>query len=160
MLTLSVKARCNTDHPKFEEDLETLQADAHVTIYEFYQNQIPLSSGVTIAFNKSFSPSTPMARDTKSQADAFLERVHAFASFEIISAWKEISYPVPWGILSDGDLPRNAETATDVREGQRVHEPLFEDGDFGDVEIVRESVDIDEVLAKIEECEKERSLHE
>ena len=43
MLTLSVEARCNTNHPNFEEDLETLQADAHVTIYEFYQNQIPIS---------------------------------------------------------------------------------------------------------------------
>ena len=75
MLTLSVKARCNPNHPNLEEDLETLQADAHVTIYEFYRNQMPLSSWVTIAFNKSFSPSTPTARDTVSQADAFLERV-------------------------------------------------------------------------------------
>ena len=93
----------------------------------------------------------------------------AFASFEIYQSACQRDYlsrkrprilDRPWGILSDGDLPRNADTAADVREGQRVHEPLFEDGDFGDVEIVREGVDIEEVLAKIEECEKERSLHE
>ena len=167
MLTLYVEVRCNPNHPNFEEDLETLQAEAHITIYEFYRNEISVSPCFIISFSKIFYPSTPEASDAVSQADDFLQCLSGFTSFNLQRAVKEIIYPEnaprildrPFAFLSDGNS-WNAETAAEVREGQRVHEPLFEDGDFGGVEITRESVDIDEVLAKIEECEKERNIHE
>ena len=155
---VSIAGYFNLDHPSFEDEFDALQKIAGVTIYEIKTVSYPVPDVMYILFKRDFTPFITGERVLESEVDAFIEQINAFESFELTGARKEV-LPlglIPYCIAGILSLP-HISGEQDVREGQRIHQPQFTDGDFSDVEVTRENVLIEEVLERIDEAIAENS---
>lgn len=156
-MLITIEGFFKCDHPSFEDEFDVLQKIPGVTIYEIQTVSYPMPDVMYILFKRDLAC---IAAEwvQESEIDAFIERINAFESFELESFQKEVLsvHQGPYSIAEIFRLPYTSD-AQNVREGQRIHQPHFSDGDFTDVEVTRESVLIEEVMARIDKALAEDS---
>lgn len=177
-MILTIKGMFNMDHPSFHTEFDGLQQDSRIFISEFYQRDfydrnLSALPYLHIKFQRNFMPNPLAARLgatwDAAEVEVFVASIEALQSFQVGSIQKELillrqpvggfpsqfRIPLGPGSLSGfgGDADEsNTETEDTPGEGQRIHAAQFENGDYGVVEITRESVPVEEVIADIDKA--------